>query len=231
MIKAVFIDVDDTLLDFRLTMETIMKAGFEKYSLGEYRPEMLDIAISTSVEVWRAYERGEIGYGEILSQRWNRIFAKLGIDFDGETFEKFFRDYIFDSAILVDGAIELLEHLRGKYILCVASNGPNDQQMNRLKIAGMTEYFEHFFVSERLGAAKPSVEFFSRAIEELCTDREERILPGEIMMIGDSLTSDMAGGIANGLVTCFFNKRGVSHTDGLEVDYTVRSLKEILDIL
>ena len=234
MIKAVLVDIDNTLLDFDAYVEETLKRGFEKFSLGEFTAERLATFHRVNHGVWRELEQGIITYDEILKTRFNRIFAAMGITFDGCVFEKFFKDSLFDNAIPVRGAAELLDFLSERFILCAASNGPFEQQLNRLKVAGMLEKFDHVFVSEAIGASKPSKDFFDHCMREINKERTQRgeknIDPGEVMMIGDSLTSDMAGAIGAGMHTCFFDKqrRGEAAPG---VEHTVKDLREIRTIL
>jgi HAD superfamily hydrolase (TIGR01549 family) len=231
MIKAVFIDIDDTLLDFERACEEALKVGFEKFSLGPYRDAVVKTLLEVTADLWKKLEKEEITYELLLKERFKCVFEKLGIDFDGLIFENFFREFLFESAIEVDGAREMLDYLNGKYILCAASNGPHAQQINRLKIAGMLGYFSHCFISESIGASKPSGDFFSYAINKLNEDRGEKILPREIMMIGDSLSSDMTGACGSGLISCFYDRKRTSDTKGLKVDYIIGNLREISEIL
>jgi YjjG family noncanonical pyrimidine nucleotidase len=231
MIKAVFIDVDDTLLDFERACEEALKAGFEKFSIGPYRDTVVKTFLEITAELWKKLEKEEITYELLLKERFKSIFEKLGIDFDGLIFENFFRAFLFESAIEVDGAREMLDYLDGKYILCAASNGPHDQQINRLKNAGMLGYFSHCFISESIGASKPSSDFFSYAIKSLNEGRSEKILPREIMMIGDSLSSDMAGARSSGLISCFYDRKQTGDTKSIKVDYIIGNLREISEIL
>ncbi len=231
MIKAVFIDIDDTLLDFEPTCAAAMREGFEKFGIGPYNEGMVSALLDVTAEMWKQIEKEEITYEFLLKERYNRVFKRLGINFDGKIFEDFFRAFLFESAIEVEGAKDFLEYLNGKYILCTASNGPHAQQINRLKNADMLKYFTHCFISESVGASKPSEDFFSYAINKLNEGREEKILPCEIMMIGDSLTSDMTGAKNSGLVSCFLDRKHTGDTRGLKVDHIVQSLKDIFEIL
>lgn len=249
MIRAVFLDIDNTLLDFDAYVKDSMKVGFEKYGLKKYEDWMFPVFQEINHVMWCQLEQGELSYQELLKIRWNKVFEGLGISFDGEIFEKFFKGYLFESAIPVEGAMELLEYLKGKYVICAASNGPHGQQVNRLTKGGMISYFDHLFISERIGAAKPSKLFFDGAIRELNQKRlekekleralekkdfvqgEREILPEEILMIGDSLSSDMAGGVDSGLKTCLFDWKCGGNTKGLPIDYVVHTLKEIQEIL
>jgi len=162
--------------------------------------------------------------------RWNMVFEKLGIDFDGVAFETYFRDCLHTNAIPENGAIEILEYLASKYVLCTASNGPYDQQINRLRVGKMYNYFKYFFISSKIGAQKPAKEFFDRCFMEIRKEMPS-IKPEETVIIGDSLTSDMAGGIQYGMQTCFYNKNGISQEKLAGVTYSVSNLLEIKDFM
>lgn len=231
MIEAVWIDIDNTLLDFDAYVQTAMKDGFARFGLGEYTEQTYRVFKAVNSTFWHRLEQGEITYAELLQDRWNAIFSALGITFDGPTFEKYFKAYLFDSAIPVAGAMRLLEHLKGRYVLCVASNGPYEQQMNRLRLAGMLSYFSHFFISERIGAAKPSEEFFARGMAEMNEGRAERIPPDRVLLIGDSLTSDMAGATGFGMRACWFDRSSMGDAGELCVNHVVHSLSQISEFL
>lgn len=228
--QAVFIDIDNTLLDFEEYVKQSMKTGFEHFGLKPYKPYMYDIFTTENNKLWRMIEKGTITFHQLEQIRWNNIFHSLGIEFDGETFEKYFRHALNESAIPVAGAYELLEYLHGKYILCAASNGPYDQQLHRLELAGMKKFFSYFFISEQIGASKPSEEFFARSFEILNDGREKPIMPGETIIIGDSMSSDMAGGKAFGMKTCYFSN-GKAAADNIGVDHIVGRLETVEDFL
>ena len=86
-------------------------------------------------KLWRRIEEGTLTFPELEKIRWNNVFAALDMDFDGVVFEKYFRTALHESAIPVNGARELLEALRGRYLLAAASNGPYEQQLHRLALA------------------------------------------------------------------------------------------------
>ena len=141
--------------------------------------------------------------------------------------EHVFRSYLHNSAVPVSGALETLEALAGKYIFCAASNGPYEQQLNRLERGGMRKYFTHCFVSEKVGIEKPSLRFFEKCMEEL-----PGIEPEECLMIGDSLTADIAGGHAAGLKTCWYHPEDAITNEKLreleqQADYRVEKLVDL----
>ena len=231
MLKVILFDIDNTLLSFDKYVKESMKNGFEKFEIGIYEDEMFDVFNKINTYLWQEIEKGNIDFKELQKKRWKMIFECLGITADGESFEKYFRQCLFESAIPVDGAMELLQYLKGKYILCVASNGPYPQQVNRLKLSGMLPYFYDLFISEEIGSSKPSESFFKTCIERLNLKLEQEIQPSEIMIIGDSLSADMAGGIRFGLQTCFYNPSQKSIPCEMKLNYHVASLIDIKNIL
>ncbi|MBE6008249.1 MAG: HAD family hydrolase, partial [Lachnospiraceae bacterium] len=211
---------------FDAYVKDAMRTGFKKYGLPEYKEEMFDTFTTENAKLWHRIEDGTLTFDELIKIRWNCIFRSLGISFDGVEFETYFRQFLNQSAIPVKGSLELLKYLDGKYIICAASNGPYDQQINRLKIGNMHQYFSHFFISEKIGASKPAKDFFDYCFDELGSD----ILPSEIIIIGDSLSSDMEGGISNGLKTCYYDRTG-NGAKNKKVDHIVTDLEKITDIL
>ena len=192
-IKVIFLDIDNTILDFDAAAEESMKECFRRAGL-VYKPEMLSVFHEEA---------------------------------DGVEMEKNFRIFLNHSAVPVKGVYEILEYLFPKYRLCAASNGPYDQQITRLKKADMLKYFEQCFVSEKIGDDKPGKDFFDGCFAQL-----PGIRPEETMIIGDSLTADIAGGKAYGLKTCWFNKNKQQtepKSDG-KPDYIIMDLSEIKEI-
>jgi YjjG family noncanonical pyrimidine nucleotidase len=231
MLKVILFDIDNTLLSFDKFVIETMKNGFREFGLCEYKDNMFNVFNQINSGLWQQLENKEISFEELKKKRWNMIFERLGISSDGEAFEEYFRGCLLESAIPIDGAFDLLEYLHKKYILCVASNGPYMQQMNRLKISGMLPYFSDLFISEDIGASKPSENFFNVCLTRLNSKLKQNILPREIMIVGDSLTSDIAGGIYSGIKTCFYNPNNKSIPSEMTPDYHVSSLSEIKSII
>lgn len=225
VIKAVLLDVDGTLLDFdACARESAMRACEE---LGVPHTDAMDALFAeVNGDLWRRVERGELTVEGVYAIRWNRIFQGLGIDRDGPAFEARFLTHLAQSACPVPGALETVEYLAGRYLLCVASNAPYEQQRGRLDRAGLLPWFRHLFISQRLGAAKPSEAFF-----RACLDRLPGVGPGEVLMVGDSLTADIAGCGPLGIRSCWFNPKGSPGSPDAVPDYEIRRLEELRRIL
>ena len=230
--KAIFIDIDNTLLDFDGYVRETMNMGFKHFGLKAYEPYMQDIFHTENDKLWHDIELGRLTIPELRKIRWRDVFRALDIDFDGPTFEAYFVNALNDSVIPVDGAYELLEGLKDKVILCAASNGPYAQQVHRLKKADMFKYFSHCFISEDIGASKPANSFYEESFRRLNEGTKAPVLPGEALCIGDSLTSDMKGGIDYGMKTCYYrhnHKRKLPEDAAARIDIVADSLPEALN--
>lgn len=233
MIKAILLDVDNTLLDFDAYCLEGIKKGFEIFNLPPFEDHFYDVFFEINTKLWQDLEKGTITREELFATRWKIIFERLGIGFDGPTFEKFFRAQLFDSAILIDGAIDILDYLKGKYVLCIATNGTYKQQMNRLTRGGLIHYFDHFFISEKIGEPKPSNLFFDYCFKELNENSNGNnvVNKDEVLVIGDSISSDISGAIKYGFKTCLFDRHKNIDQKSFAIDYVVNDLREIVNIL
>ncbi len=225
-IKAVLLDVDNTILDFNLCAKEAVEKTFSDWKL-TYREEMFPVFLEVNQFLWEEIERNKITREELYHIRWKMIFEKLQIDGpDSAEFDVAFRKYIGESAFPVAGAYPLLSYLSEKYILCIASNASHQRQVYRLGKANMLTYIDHLFSSEKIGHMKPAKAFFDACLKELGT-----IKPDEVVVIGDSLSADIAGGIACGMHTIWYNHDKLALGGAVKPEYVVDSLLEILNIL
>ncbi len=223
MIKAILLDVDDTILDFHQSSRQSILRAAERAGL-QLPEAFFDVFTTINVSLWESYERGEINRQQIFDTRWQRSFGEVGIEFDGILFEKLFRHNLRECAVREPGAERMLRYLSAKYPIYVASNTVIDQQVNRMIIAGFHQYITAYFTSDAIGHAKPSREFFAYCLQHL-----KDLSPSEVVMIGDSLTADIAGAARCGIKTVWYDKYGKNLPDA--ADWRITSLKEIEEIL
>jgi 2-haloacid dehalogenase len=224
-IKTVLMDIDDTIFDFtKSARESILHAARDMRIT--FTEDMLAYYFQLNVMLWEDFENGEINREYIFEQRFPRVFEEFNIDADGLEFEKKFHKYFKYEYVFVDGAKEVLAYLAGKYNLYVVSNSAYDTQYCRLTNAGICSYFKELFVSDKIGYQKPAKEFF-----ECCFKQIPDFNPEETIIIGDSLTSDMKGGIMAGIKTCWLNTKGIKELKTIKPDYEILSLEEIKQIL
>ena len=225
MKKIILIDLDNTLIDFNECARHSIINAFNELGF-TYTDKVFETFITENVKIWKRLEKGEITKPQLRADRWNIILKKLGIDFDGTVLEEMFENGVAKGAYAVDGAYELLEYLKDKYKLYIVSNGFRFVQESRLKIGNFEKYFDDVFVSEDVGIPKPAKEFFDYCFEKLGNpDKNDTIL------IGDSLSADIIGGINYGIDTIWFNKNNEPLPNNIEPTYTVNTLKEIQKIL
>ncbi len=221
---VVFIDIDDTLLDFTKCANDAIKSACNKFGV-PYTTTLVDTFHPINLDLWHRLEKKEVTKEKLFDTRFQIVFDKLGIKADGIAFETAFRENFHESAILVDGARDLLEYLRSKYKVYVASNASMHQQTNRMKKAELDGYIDGYFVSEEIGFPKPQKEFFDACFKAL-----PDVKPQDVVMIGDSLSADIKGACEYGLKTIWYNHRN-EPTSGVKCDYIVSRLSEVKNIL
>lgn len=223
--STLLFDVDGTLLDFNAAERT----GFchVLQSQGVVPTEELEIRYhNISKDYWKAFERGEITREQIMGNRFVDFFQTLGIAVDGQSQERIFRNQLDRSAVVLDGAIEICDYLKNRYHMYIVTNGVSETQYKRLAMSGLAKYFDDIFVSEDTGSHKPHKLYF-----DYCFARIPDAEPAEMLIIGDTLTSDIKGGNAAGIDTCWYNPDKLGRKEGVRVDYEIRRLAELKQFL
>lgn len=218
---TILLDIDGTLLDFDRAEQNSIREILEHYGI---RPEkkLLEDYHTLNQRYWQAFETGKITKDQIMGYRFTEYFRGIGKDIDGDEAEALHRDHLNHSAILMEDALEICSYLSRKYDLYVVTNGVSDTQYMRLRQSGLEPYFQAVFVSEAAGSQKPLREFF-----DYCFSSIRNSDPSGILIVGDSLTSDIKGGNDAGIDTCWFNPSVQPLTAGVHVDYEIQKLKEL----
>lgn len=229
-IRALWIDVDNTLLDFYRCADDCSARCFSDWHL-EWKPEYSAVFHEINNGLWKQIEEGTLDLEGLKQVRWNRILERLGIQgVDGVAMEVRFRQYLNESHVPVEGALEALEQLGRHFALFVISNGPSRQQKNRLQKAGMLECFEQVFTSQEFGVLKPDPLFFEQAWQE-SRRRIPDLVKDEILVIGDSWQADITGGRQAGFPVCWFLlPQSGMHAETADVP-VVHSWNQLLDML
>ena len=223
--KIILLDVDGTLLDFDKAEEQGIGFLLRTYGVPETE-ENKEAYHKLNQSYWRRLERGELTRDQVLCLRFEEFFGGFGLSVDGKETNRLFQQSLEQSAFCIEGAHELLKALKGRYRLAVVTNGVAATQYKRLADSGLDSYMDWIFISEEAGSQKPQREFF-----EYCFERMGRRDVENMLIVGDSLTSDIKGGNTAGIDTCWFNPHEQPNTAGVHVDYEVRSLKELERLL
>lgn len=225
MIKNIFLDLDNTILDFhRSEREAIVKTLTE-FGV-DVNEDVIGLYRSFNKRCWEALERGEMTREEVLTGRFELLFSHLNKNITAADVQYFYERRLSEGCYFIDGAISLLRELYGKYKLYITSNGTAFVQDRRIAASGIEKYFDGIFISERLGANKPDVKFFDACFEKIENKNRE-----ETIIIGDTLTSDILGGINAGIHTCHFTLgEDILYSD-IVPEFSVKTLDEIPEML
>ncbi len=218
-------DVDNTLLDFEANeaeaFQSMMREKGETFS-----EEMFAVYKAMNGQMWRAIERGEATTSEVLNTRFARLMSKYGRQVDGMEWENCYRSYLNRGIQEMPFVHEVLKQLKEKCRLYVITNGVEETQHYRLEGAGLKPYFETIFISQSIGAGKPSKEFFDYVKNHISGFDAARSL-----VIGDSLTSDILGGQMAEIDTCWFCREDEELTLEEEPTYVIHDLRDLIEIV
>ena len=226
MIRYLFLDLDNTILDFSRAESIAIRKTMRAYGL-----EPTDALARRYSEVndwhWKALERGELTKPQVVTRRFAVFFGEQGIAVDAAAVAKTYETFLSQGHWFLPGAEETVkEKLFGKYRLFLASNGTPVVQKGRMTSADLYPYFEQSFISEEIGHNKPSKAYF-----EVAFTRIPGFDPKECLMVGDSLTSDIQGGKNAGLRTVWVNPGHKTAPDEMKPDYEIEYLADLPALL
>ncbi len=237
MIRALLWDVDGTLLNFKAAEKAAIRTLFAEYGFGDCTDAMLATYAEINDAYWKKLERGEMEKPQILVRRFEDFFSVIGVDPGlSAGFNKKYQLALGDTIVFCDEADQIVADLKGRIPQYGASNGTLAAQTKKLERSGLDQLLDGAFISDRIGFEKPDARFFIPVFERLEAD-----VPGirkdEILIVGDSLTSDIQGGVNAGIRTCWYHPEvaaGAAVDETAErpcIDYEIRDLHEIYDIL
>ncbi len=217
------IDADDTLFDYDAAEVQALERAFADFGLA-LKPCHVEAYRRINKALWLAFEGGAISQQALRTERFRKLFQEIGITADEEAFSSYYLVHLGQSGILLPGAKALLEALAGRVGLALITNGIAAVQRSRLACSGLERYFDVVVISEEVGAAKPDQVIFDAAFVRMGNPSRSAVF-----MVGDSLSSDMAGAIAYGVDACWFNPQGKPRPVDLGLCYEIRRLDEVLD--
>lgn len=218
-------DADGTLFDYDRAEASALEGAFQDFNL-PFAPASASAYQTINHQIWIDFENGQITAEALRVQRFERLFEALQIQADAEAFSANYLHHLAQASDLIPGAESTLRTLHGRYHLGLITNGLKDVQRSRLARSVIQSYFEEVAISEELGAAKPDPRFFERVFANIGNPSKDTVL-----VIGDSLSSDIQGGINYGLDTCWFNPGGKPAPAGIAANYEIRQITQLLDLL
>ncbi len=228
-IKILLWDLDGTINDFLATENYAIKKGFARLNLGQCTDEMVSRYSQINISYWEKLEKGEMSKHQILVNRFKDFFAEYDLpEQNADIFNKNYQIDLGDKLIFIDGALEVLQKIKKskKIRQFVVTNGLVANQKRKLEGQELKPIFEYAFISDEVGFEKPNIEFFNAVFQKIGD-----IQKNQIMIIGDSLTSDIKGGNNAGIKTCWFNPNGKTNNQSVQIDYEISDLRQLLRIL
>ncbi|MER2108265.1 MAG: YjjG family noncanonical pyrimidine nucleotidase [Solibacillus sp.] len=217
-------DLDDTLLDFGAAEKHALPKLFAAHGF-TLTEDIKAIYKEINGALWDALEQGLVTREELMATRFAKTFEVLGKRVDGIALDTEYRGYLTESKIFVPDALSIVQQLSQQYDLYITSNGISDTQHRRLQITGLAPHFKQVFVSEDTGYQKPMKQFFDYVFERIPQFDEEKTL-----IVGDSYSADIMGGVAAGIDTCWLNPIG-KQAASVEPTYTITQLRQLTSIL
>lgn len=223
MIKFVLLDLDDTLFDFHAAERAALCATLTEMGVAA-DDNVIELYSRINAEHWKMLERGEMTREQILTGRFDALYREIGVSCDSVKTQSIYEYRLSLEHPLLDGATKVLEELSKHYLLYAVSNGTALVQDRRIADSGIDRFFDGIFISQRVGADKPSSEFF-----DYCFSHIEGFDKAEAIIVGDSQSSDILGGKNAGILTCLMNPHG--YEIRVAPDYEIRSVRELPALL
>ena len=225
MIEFLFLDLDDTILDFHKAERVALSKTIGSFGI-EPTEEVLSRYRAINKWHWEQLELGTMTRAEVLLGRFAMLFEERNIQVDAETVARAYEKNLGIGHWFLPGAEEAVETLSKKYRLFLASNGTASVQKGRMTSANLYRFFEKVYVSQEIGHNKPSKTYFDACFAEI-PDFD----PEKAMIVGDSLSSDILGGINAGIKTCWVNPTHGAAKEGICPDYEIEALHQLPALL
>ncbi|MGN7763089.1 YjjG family noncanonical pyrimidine nucleotidase [Paenibacillus sp. 22594] len=223
--EVILFDADDTLFDYGMAESKALYNAFVHFGLPTGAEDYAASYQEINRALWKDLEQGRTTSAVLRVERFNRLFAAHKLELNPEAFSEAYLKFLGEGTYLIQGAVELCQELSG-YRLAVITNGIKDVQLSRIQGSPLSDTFEQIIISEETGYQKPEAGIFDYAFDKLgISDRSK------VLIVGDSLTSDIQGGTGYGIDTCWFNPLGKEGAPGIHPTYEIRELSGLLEII
>lgn len=221
--RYILFDADDTLLDFQRCEREAFTASLTESGFGLDFDLCFNSYTTINRALWLDYEQNKVTQTQLRSERFRRLFTQLAIESDPEVFGATYLRHFAAGSFLTPDALAVCDALKPTLHLSIITNGISDVQFSRISGSELKDHFEHIIVSDDAGFAKPAPEIFDYAMRKIgCEDKSQ------VLIVGDSLSSDIRGGHNYGIDTCWYNPGGLENTSGIVPTYEIAKLTDLL---
>jgi 2-haloacid dehalogenase len=225
--RWVMFDADNTLFDFNAAEDSALRATFDALGF-PFEETYYDLYRAINAQVWLEYERKQITSSALRVARFERLFQAIQVQGDAQAFSKNYLVNLARGSQLMEGAEALIKTLHGHagVMLALVTNGLKDVQRPRLASSPIADCFQAVVISEEIGKSKPDSGFF-----EIAFERMGRPSRKDVLLVGDSLSADIQGGIGFGVATCWYNPRRLPADPRCQPSYEVSHLHQVLALV
>lgn len=224
--KFLLFDLDHTLLDFDAAEDIALTSLLEETGVKDIQGYK-DYYVPMNKQMWENLAAGKMSKSELIRTRFSKLFKHFNQEVDGADMAERYQHHLSQQGQVYDGVQTFLEALISRqYRLLAATNGVTFIQKGRLAQSGISSYFEAIFISDEVGHHKPDKAFFDVIDKEV-----DGFSYKQALMIGDSLSADIQGGVNAGIDTVWFNPNGLANTSSLSPTYVVSNYAELLEVL
>ena len=221
--QLLLFDADDTLFDFKTSEQQALRQTFETLGLAYEETYHLPLYHDINKPLWQAAEAGTLSLADLNTIRFEQFVAQLDLPIEATVMADAYVHQLAANSILFDDSFEVIEKLSQRYRLAILTNDLTVIQEKRIAQSPLSNFFEAVFISESMGYSKPDARFFEKALNML--KHEDK---ASVLMVGDSLSSDITGGINFGIDTCWYNPNHLPNKSGLVPTYEIDQLVTLL---
>lgn len=224
--EVILFDADETLFDFRRSEREAFQNTMLEFAIAYDEAYHLKVYQEINRVIWKEFEDGLITQKKLKTERFQRLSDQLQTGFDPDKFAESYLRHLAGASFLYEDSLELVQSLYMDYRLGIVTNGLADVQHGRIGRSAIAPYFADVVISEEVQVSKPDPKIFALALHRLqYTDKSK------VLMVGDSLTSDIQGGINFGMDTCWLNTGRSVNTTAIRPTYEIAGLLELKTIL
>lgn len=226
--KIIFWDLDGTLISLVIAEKNGIKNALYEIGLGNiYSDKLFNDYHLINKHCWEKLETKDMTLDEVYHARFRYLFDKYNINYDTLEFNKIYQKHMSNAVCEIDNSIQLLNELKPYVKQYITTNGTIEVQSNKIRIGGFDKIVDGIFISEETGHNKPDIRFFQYVLDHI----NEKVALDEILMVGDSQTSDMTGANNIGIKSCYVNRENEKIKDTVHIDYCIDNIWEVKNII
>ena len=224
-VRWLLLDLDNTLLDFDASSDAALRQTFIYFGISNILGA-LQTYHRINADCWKSFEKGEIDVATLKKRRFDQFVEEAAVSEDGDIVNHHYLTLLAQQRHEIEGASDFLTWAARRFHLALATNGFAQVQRPRIRASGFDRHFKHLFISEEVGHQKPKAAFFETAFDRLGQPNKDAV-----MMVGDSLHSDIQGANNYGMLSCWFDRKGTEKETDIVADFRVRHFADLKTLL